>query len=166
MKSQVRKCRAESKLESLNEAQYLLGKQEQEIRKLQERNEGLTAKFKKAGDPKPELAKRLRLLEKKLDAAQGEHKKVKAEKVALEDTNRQVMRQLSAMKELVTDTKEREGMNKELLIKVKAKQEKLAESMAREKAHRDRIRTLETQLKEIEGRVQRDTDDDSGRYLE
>lgn len=38
--------------------------------------------------------------------------------------------------------------------------------MAREKAHRERIKGLEAQLKEIENRVQRDTDDESGRYLE
>lgn len=37
----MRKFRVESKLESLNEAQYLLGKQEQEIRKLQDTNTDL-----------------------------------------------------------------------------------------------------------------------------
>ena len=38
------------------------------------------------------------------------------------------MKQLNGMKELITDSKEREAYNKELLIKVKSKSEKLQEA--------------------------------------
>ena len=87
-------------------------------------------------------------MDEKLKNAIADYNKLKVEKAKVEENNAKVLKQLSSMKELITDTKEREAMNKELLIKVKAKSTKLSESMANEKALRERVRELEKDVRE------------------
>ena len=151
----MRKFRIESKLENLNEVQYLLDKQDTQIKQLTSDNESLKQQLQvKAVKAKnDDIAKKIDMLEHKLSVAQSDYAKLKDEKQQVEDTNRQIIKQLGSMKELITDTKEREALNKELLIKVKAKQEKLVESAQREKAAREKIKDLEIHLQQYKETV-------------
>ena len=88
-----------------------------------------------------------------MSVAQSDYIKLLEEKREVEDTNRQIIKQLGGMKDLITDTKEREALNKELLIKVKAKQEKLVESAQRERGAREKIKDLEIHLQQFKETV-------------
>ena len=85
----------------------------------------------------------MKVLEQNLIAAQADYRILKEEKIKVEGENSHLKIKLNKIKDDKTNQKEFEVLNKELLLKLKAKSELLNEKEAKEHAYKERIKDLE-----------------------